>query len=200
MSAFHPLHVTGKVAVTTPGGTAESDTDFTYTSVVPGTYYVNIASGNDANDGSDVHPWKTLHHAITQINGGDTGTYTLHVALGTDTVHMHPQVSGEKMGAASMIDFRRLCSAVADLGDGGVWVNIGSAVILPEVFLKAVSVARNLGANLDEMVTANLDMQRHYRVQENVLQRPVKAGNSFNVIGHHEILLPLLRMWLLQLL
>ena len=125
---------------------------------------------------------------------------TLHVALGTDTVHMHPQVSGEKMGAASMIDFRRLCSAVADLGDGGVWVNIGSAVILPEVFLKAVSVARNLGANLDEMVTANLDMQRHYRVQENVLQRPVKAGNSFNVIGHHEILLPLLRMWLLQLL
>ena len=125
---------------------------------------------------------------------------TLHVALGTDTVHMHPQVSGAKMGEASMIDFRRLCSAVADLADGGIWVNIGSAVILPEVFLKAVSVARNLGADLDEMVTGNLDMQRHYRVQENVLKRPVKPGNSFSIIGHHEILLPLLRMWLLQLL
>lgn len=125
---------------------------------------------------------------------------TLHVALGTDTVHMHPQVSGAKMGEASMIDFRRLCSAVADLGDGGVWVNIGSAVILPEVFLKAVSVARNLGTNLDDMVTGNLDMLRHYRVQENVLKRPVKSGNSFSITGHHEILLPLLRMWLLQLL
>lgn len=125
---------------------------------------------------------------------------TLHVALGTDTVHMHPQISGAKMGEASMIDFRRLCSCVADLGDGGVWINVGSAVILPEVFLKAVSVARNLNANLDDMITGNLDMQRHYRVQENVLKRPVKPGNSFSVIGHHELLLPLLRMWILQFL
>jgi hypothetical protein len=125
---------------------------------------------------------------------------TMHVALGTDTVHMHPQANGADIGAASLIDFRRLCSAVADLGGGGVWVNIGSAVILPEVFLKAVSVARNLGVNLDEMYTANLDMMHQYRVQQNVLTRPVQSGHSFTVYGHHEITLPLLRMWLLQLL
>ncbi len=124
----------------------------------------------------------------------------LHVAMGTDTVHMHPGADGADIGEASLIDFRKVCSAVADLSGGGVWVNIGSAVILPEVFLKAVSVARNLGANLDEMITANLDMQRHYRVQQNVLTRPVKQGNSYNVLGHHEILLPLLRMWVLHLL
>jgi hypothetical protein len=125
---------------------------------------------------------------------------TVHVALGTDTVHMHEQADGSDIGASSLIDFRRLCSAVADLGNGGVWVNIGSAVILPEVFIKAVSVARNLGADLDEMYTANLDMIRHYRVEQNVLSRPVRKGHSFEVIGHHEITLPLLRMWLLQLL
>ncbi len=122
----------------------------------------------------------------------------LHVALGTDTVHMHAQTNGKLIGDASMIDFRRVCNAVSDLGDGGVWVNVGSAVVLPEVFLKAVSVARNLGANLDDMYTANLDMIRHYRVEQNVLSRPVKPGHSYSVIGHHEILLPLLRMWLLQ--
>ncbi|MBN2376787.1 MAG: hypothetical protein JXD22_10315 [Sedimentisphaerales bacterium] len=125
---------------------------------------------------------------------------TMHVALGTDTVHMHPQADGAAIGNSSLIDFRRICSAVADLADGGVWVNVGSAVVLPEVFLKAVSVARNLGANLDEMYTANLDMISHYRAQQNVLARPVRKGNSFMIIGHHEITLPLLRMWLLQLL
>ena len=125
---------------------------------------------------------------------------TMHVALGTDTVHMHAQADGARIGEASMIDFRRLCTAVADLGDGGIWVNIGSAVVLPEVFLKAVSVARNLGADLDEMYTANLDMLRHYRVEQNVLLRPVRPHHSFTVTGHHEILLPLLRMWLLQML
>ncbi|MBN1845737.1 MAG: hypothetical protein JW810_08650 [Sedimentisphaerales bacterium] len=125
---------------------------------------------------------------------------TCHVALGTDTVHMHPAADGAAIGAASLIDFRRLTSAVADLAGGGVWVNIGSAVILPEVFLKCVAVARNLGADLDEMVTANLDMLQHYRPQQNVVSRPVREGHSFVVTGHHEILLPLLRMWILQLL
>ncbi len=125
---------------------------------------------------------------------------TVHVALGTDTVHMHPQASGLDIGESSLIDFRRLCSLVMDLGGGGVWVNIGSAVILPEVFLKAVSVARNLGADLNEMITANLDMNRHYRVQQNVLSRPVRPGNSFQVIGHHEITLPLLRMMVLNMI
>lgn len=98
-----------------------------------------------------------------------------------------------------MRDFRLVCDVVSDLGSakaggaGGVWLNIGSAVILPEVFLKAVSVARNLGADLDAMVTANFDMQMHYRPRVNVVQRPVTAGNGHQVIGQHEILLPLLR-------
>ena len=124
---------------------------------------------------------------------------TMHVAVGSDTVHMHASADGAAIGAASLIDFRRLCSAVSDLGDGGVWVNIGSAVVLPEVFLKAVSVARNLGADLDEMYTGNLDMMAQYRVQQNVLTRPVKKGHSFSVCGHHEITLPLLRMLVLQM-
>ena len=125
---------------------------------------------------------------------------TMHVAIGTDTVHMHPEADGADIGAASLIDFRRLCDAVADLSDGGVWVNIGSSVVLPEVFLKAVSVARNLGANLDGMFTANLDMIYHYRPHQNVLVRPVQPGHSFSITGQHEITIPLLRMWLLQLL
>lgn len=125
---------------------------------------------------------------------------TLHVAIGTDTVHMHPNADGAEIGAASMIDFRRICTAVCDLAGGGVWVNVGSAVILPEVFLKAVAVARNLQTDLDEMYTANLDMMSQYRVTQNVLTRPVKDGHSFAIYGHHEITLPLLRMMLLQIL
>ena len=129
---------------------------------------------------------------------------TVHVAIGTDTIHVAPGLHGAKLGAASLLDFRTLCSVVADLGAasrssgkngsaGGVWLNIGSAVVLPEVFLKAVSVARNLGANLDAMVTANFDMIRHYRPRANVVQRPVSSGQGHEVSGQHEILLPLLR-------
>ena len=117
-------------------------------------------------------------------------TATVHVAIGTDTVHMHPQADGAAIGEGSLIDFRKLCSVVADMGQG-VWINIGSAVILPEVFMKAYTVATNLGAKLDNMVTANLDQIQHYRPRENVLRRPTQHG--FALTGHHEILLPLLR-------
>ncbi len=123
----------------------------------------------------------------------------VHVALGTDTVHMSPGANGAAIGAASLYDFRLVCDVVSDLGaargaaTGGVWLNIGSAVVMPEVFLKAVSVARNMGADLDAMVTANFDMMRHYRPHANVVTRPVTAGHGFEVIGHHEIMLPLLR-------
>jgi hypothetical protein len=113
---------------------------------------------------------------------------TVHVALGTDIVHMHPQVSGAALGEASMIDFRLLCSVVSGLG-GGVWLNIGSAVVMPEVFLKAVSVARNFGHDLDGLVTANFDKESKYRTGMNVLRRPGSEG--IEVIGHHELLLPL---------
>ncbi len=129
---------------------------------------------------------------------------TVHVALGTDTVHMANGVDGARLGAASWRDFRLACAVVADLGaatpdgPGGVWLNVGSAVILPEVFLKAVSVARNLGANLDAMVTANFDMQRHYRPRVNVVTRPVAKGAGHEVVGHHEIMLPLLRQAIIE--
>ncbi len=130
----------------------------------------------------------------------------VHVALGTDTVHMSGGLSGEALGAASMYDFRLICDVVSDLGAsdaspvGGVWVNIGSAVIMPEVFLKAVTVARNLGADLDAMTTASFDMIRHYRPGANVVSRPVRPGRGFEVVGQHEILLPLLRQGIIEAL
>jgi hypothetical protein len=114
---------------------------------------------------------------------------TIHVALGTDIVHMHPHVSGAALGEASLIDFRRLCSVVATMA-GGVWMNLGSAVVMPEVFLKAVSVVRNFGHDLGGLVAVNLDKESKYRTLMNVLQRPASEG--LELVGHHEILLPLL--------
>lgn len=128
----------------------------------------------------------------------------VHVALGTDTVHMSAGLDAAALGAASLHDFRLVCDVVADLGArpgesvGGVWLNVGSAVIMPEVFLKAVSVARNLGADLDCMTTANFDMIRHYRPHQNVVTRPVSEGHGFEIVGQHEILLPLLRQAIVE--
>ena len=114
---------------------------------------------------------------------------TVHVALGTDIVHMHPHVSGAALGEASLIDFRLLCSVVATM-EAGVWMNLGSAVIMPEVFVKAVSVVNNFGHSLEGMVTVNLDKQFQYRSRVNVVERPSAEG--IELIGHHEIMLPLL--------
>lgn len=114
---------------------------------------------------------------------------TVHVALGTDIVHMHPHVSGAALGESSLIDFRRLCAVVAGMKDG-VWMNLGSAVVMPEVFVKAVSVVNNFGHSLEGLVSVNVDKQVQYRSKVNVLDRPVKG--SYELIGHHEILLPLL--------
>jgi hypothetical protein len=119
---------------------------------------------------------------------------TIHACIGADIVHMHPDCDGASVGEASMADFRTVCRFVHGL-DGGVWINVGCAVVLPEVFLKAVSVAINLGAKLDGMTTANLDMIRQYRAETNVVQRP--PGRGISLIGQHELLLPLLRMALL---
>lgn len=117
---------------------------------------------------------------------------TVHVALGTDIVHMHPAMDGAAMGALSYYDFKIFCRLVTAL-EGGVFINLGSAVILPEVFLKAVSVALNMGFSLDGITTVNMDFQRHYRTQTNVLDRPTAGrGAGINLIGHHEIMFPLL--------
>ena len=115
---------------------------------------------------------------------------TVHVSLGSDIVHMHPACDGADVGQATNIDFRHVCKLVHGM-DGGVWINVGCAVVLPEIYLKAVSVAINLGASLDRMTTANLDMLRQYRAETNVVRRP--PGRGISILGHHEILLPLLR-------
>ncbi len=114
---------------------------------------------------------------------------TIHVAVGTDIVHMHPHVSGAALGESSHLDFRHLCR-VASTMKHGVWLNLGSAVLLPEVLLKAVSVVRNFGHSLEGLVTVNLDKESRYRSTMNVLNRPSAEG--IELTGHHEILLPLL--------
>jgi hypothetical protein len=115
---------------------------------------------------------------------------TIHVAVGTDVVHMHPETDGAALGKATLADFRLLVSMVSDL-EGGVYMNFGSAVVLPEAFLKALSAARNLGAKVRNFIAADFDMIRHYRPSQNVIKRPGGTGYSFS--SHHEIMLPLLR-------
>jgi hypothetical protein len=117
---------------------------------------------------------------------------TVHVALGTDIIHMHPAASGAALGEGSLRDFRYLTSSVARLG-GGVYLNCGSAVLLPEVFLKAVSLVRNRGISLEGLTTVNFDFLRLYRPETNVVRRPVAGiGKGYSITGHHELLIPLL--------
>ncbi len=117
---------------------------------------------------------------------------TCHIAIGTDIIHMHPKADGKALGECSLRDFRTLTSVVATLG-GGVYLNFGSAVILPEVFLKAVSLARNLGNSVENLTTVNLDFLQHYRPLTNVVSRPtLKTGKGYQLTGHMEIMVPLL--------
>ena len=118
---------------------------------------------------------------------------TVHIAIGTDIIHQHPSFDAGAAGEASLKDFHRLIEEVSMLGDGGVALNIGSSVLLPEVFLKAINVARNLGYKVKDFTACNFDMINHYRPYQNVVTRPVKSGGKgYNIIGHHEIMLPLL--------
>jgi len=117
---------------------------------------------------------------------------TVHVAIGTDIIHMHPDASGAALGEGSLRDFRYFVSNVARL-ERGVYLNCGSAVVLPEVFLKAVALSRNRGIPLAALTTVNLDFVRLYRPQTNVVSRPTQAsGRGYSLIGHHEIMIPLL--------
>jgi hypothetical protein len=118
---------------------------------------------------------------------------TVHVALGTDTVHQHPSCDGEAYGKGGMRDFRLLAGVVPTIHDGGVVINCGSAVVLPEVFLKALTVARNLGHAVRSFTAINMDMIQHYRPTVNVVARPTRSGGTpISLTGHHEIMLPLL--------
>jgi hypothetical protein len=125
---------------------------------------------------------------------------TVHVAVGTDTPHMHPAADAAAIGGATHRDFRLLCSLAAGLHDGGVYLNVGSAVVLPEVFLKAVSAVRNLGRPLADFTTVNMDFMQHYRPRLNVVERPhAKSGGAgYALTGHHELLVPLLAACLIE--
>lgn len=118
---------------------------------------------------------------------------TVHAAIGTDITHQHPNVNGSAIGKLSLNDFQILSEVVSKLGNGGIVANIGSNVILPEVFLKALTVARNLGYKVFNFTTANFDFIQHYRPRVNVVQRPTQdGGKGFMFTGHHEIMIPLL--------
>jgi len=125
---------------------------------------------------------------------------TVHVAIGTDTPHTHPSANGDALGRATHHDFRLLCSLVKEIHDGGVYINVGSAVVLPEVFLKAVSVVRNLGNPLTDFTTVNFDFLQHYRPKLNVVERPHAGagGHGYSITGHHEIMIPLLAAALIE--
>jgi Deoxyhypusine synthase len=123
---------------------------------------------------------------------------TVHVGIGTDIIHMHPLASGAALGEGSLRDFRYLASAVSHLAQG-VYINCGSAVILPEVFLKAVALARNQGYSMEGLTTVNIDFLRHYRPITNVVNRPTAGtGRGYALTGHHELLLPLLAAALIE--
>jgi hypothetical protein len=126
---------------------------------------------------------------------------TVHVAIGTDTPHTHPLADAGAIGETTHRDFRLLCSLVRGLDNGGVYLNLGSAVVLPEVFLKAVSVVRNLGHPLADFTTVNFDFIQHYRPRVNVVERPHarSGGHGFAITGHHELMIPLLAAALVEL-
>jgi hypothetical protein len=125
---------------------------------------------------------------------------TVHVALGTDTPHTHPAADAAALGVGSLHDFRLLCAYLTDLNEGGVYLNVGSAVVLPEVFLKAISAVRNLGHPLRDFVTANFDFLQHYRPRLNVVERPhaQSGGAGYAITGHHELMIPLLAAALIE--
>jgi hypothetical protein len=125
---------------------------------------------------------------------------TVHVTMGADIIHNHPAVSPAAVGEGSHRDFLLLASLIAELSAGGVYLNCGSAVTLPEVFLKCVTLVRNSGKQLRDFTTANLDFIQHYRPTENVIKRPVKnVGRGIAITGHHEVIIPLLAAWLVEL-
>ena len=125
---------------------------------------------------------------------------TVHVAIGTDTPHTHPAADGAAIGSATHRDFRLFCGLVAELHQGGIYLNVGSAVLLPEVFLKAISAVRNLGHPLAGFTTVNFDFLQHYRPRVNVVERPHAAsgGKGYAITGHHELMIPLLAAALIE--
>lgn len=146
------------------------------------------AVGEAIREGDFPHRGKSLLAAAARLDV----PATVHVAIGTDITHMHPSADGAALGLGSLYDFRLFAAQVAEL-EGGVYINLGSAVIMPEVFLKALSLARNLGHKASSFTTVNMDFIQHYRPGVNVVERPARTGGKgFRLTGHHEIMFPLL--------
>src|SRR3990172_1594153 len=140
---------------------------------------------------NDAPPYSA--HSLLAAGVRNSVPVTVHVAIGTDIVHQHPSADGAAIGEASYLDFKIFAQQLSELGDGGVVLQFGSAVLLPEVFLKALTVVRNLGYPAHRFTTANFDMFYHYRPYVNILQRPnLTGGEGLEFIGHHEIMIPLL--------
>lgn len=145
--------------------------------------------------GRELHRMQPAHAQESLLHSAYEASVpvTVHVAVGTDIVHIHPSADGASTGQTTYDDFRLLCSIVRELDGGGVYLNLGSAVVLPEVFLKTVTVVRNLGYKLENFTTANFDFIQHYRPLTNVVRRPVAgSGRGFSFTGHHELMVPLL--------
>ena len=172
---------------------------------------MNRAIAGGAADGLGLG--ESLGSALETLAAPETASYslllnawrnstpvTVHVAIGTDTPHTHPAADGASIGTASLRDFQLLCTLVAGLDQGGVYLNVGSAVVMPEVFLKAVSATRNLGHPLASFTTVNMDFLQHYRPRVNVVQRPHagSGGKGYALTGHHEIMVPLLAAALIE--
>ncbi|MDR4484098.1 MAG: hypothetical protein R3B95_12925 [Nitrospirales bacterium] len=148
------------------------------------------------------HPRKFPHRRWSLLAAGaQLGLpVTVHVAIGTDIIHMHPQANGEAIGGGSLLDFRKLAAVVSKM-EGGVYINLGSAVMMPEVFLKTVTLGRNLGRALKQITTVNMDFLSHYRPMTNVVKRPTqKGGKGYALTGHHELMVPLLAAAVLEAL
>ena len=160
-----------------------------------GRYGMGAAVGKAIAEGQ--YPFKA--HSILAAAHACGVPVTVHVAIGADTIHMHPSTDGALLGAATYTDFQKLTLLLRDLNDGGCYWNIGSAVVLPEVFLKALTLCRNTGHEVKRFMTVNLDMLQHYRSETNVVRRPTQdGGRGYTLTGHHEIMLPLLYAMLLQ--
>jgi hypothetical protein len=149
---------------------------------------LGAAVGRMIHDGDFPYKGKSLLAAGRRLDI----PVTVHVAIGTDIIHMHPSFDGRATGELAQRDFLTFCSLVSDI-EGGVYINLGSAVLLPEIFLKAVTLCRNLGHSLHHFTTVNMDFVQHYRPNANVVRRPTQGGGrGFALTGHHEIMLPLL--------
>ncbi len=174
-------------------GMSKETGDFINKALINGIKVPNIGYGEIL--GKKIIEQKGMHRKISVLaNCYRLGIpVTVHAAIGTDIIHQQPSMDGAATGELSFRDFKILVNSVKDLIDGGVVLNFGSAVIMPEVFLKALTIARNLGYKAKGFTTANFDMIRQYRPQVNVVERPTqKHGCGYNFAGHHEIMFPLL--------